>query len=278
MQRATGLTEEDLLRYERDGACLLRGMFDAHWIEGLARGVERVLADPSPMVRRNTPAGRPGLFLADFCMERRFEEFRAFVHESPAAELAARLMRSETAVFYHDHLLVKEPGTQERTLWHHDQPYWPVDGEQIVSLWLPLDPVPREVCPEWVRGSHRSGEWYAPRYFKDGEDLDARNAKLDPEFDELPDVDARREEFELLSWDVELGDCVAFHARTLHGAPGNPSEFRRRRAYATRWVGDDARWAERPGRTSPPIEDHGLRVGDALAGERFPRVWPPARP
>jgi hypothetical protein len=32
-------------------------------------------------------------------------------------------------------------GTLERTPWHHDQPYYPVDGEQIVSLWMPLDPV-----------------------------------------------------------------------------------------------------------------------------------------
>jgi ectoine hydroxylase-related dioxygenase (phytanoyl-CoA dioxygenase family) len=204
-------------------------------------------------------------------MERRFEEFSAFVRESRAAEIAARLMRSRTAVFYHDHLLVKEPRTQERTLWHHDQPYWPVDGEQIVSLWIPLDPVPRDVCPEWVRGSHRWGAWYAPRYFKDGEDLgDAPPAG----YDAVPDVDARRGELELLSWDVEPGDCVAFHARTLHGAPGNPSSTRRRRAYALRWVGDDARWAERPGRTSPPIDDHGLRPGDPLAGARFPVLWP----
>ena len=62
-----------------------------------------------------------------------------------ADEVAARLMGSRTARFFHEHVLVKEPGATERTPWHHDQPYYPVDGDQNVSMWIALDPVPRAV-------------------------------------------------------------------------------------------------------------------------------------
>ena len=60
---------------------------------------------------------------------------------SPAAELAAVLMRSGTAQFFHDHVLVKEPGTSKPTPWHQDMPYYFVDGRQTASFWIPVDPV-----------------------------------------------------------------------------------------------------------------------------------------
>ena len=150
-------------------------------------------------------------------------------------------MGASEVVYYHDHLLVKEPGTQERTPWHHDQPYYPIDGEQIVSLWLPLDPVDRATCVEYVKGSHRWGRWFQPKFFKQGGvDLQVQ----DPRFEPLPDLDAERAVHEFLAWDMAPGDVIAFHALTLHGASGNLSSSRRRRAWATRWCGDDARYAD----------------------------------
>ena len=64
-----------------------------------------------------------------------------FALESPAAEIAGRIMQSDKINFFYDQLLVKEPGTHAPTPWHQDQPYWAVSGWQVASLWLPLDPV-----------------------------------------------------------------------------------------------------------------------------------------
>ncbi|GFR29081.1 hypothetical protein TNCT_580851 [Trichonephila clavata] len=33
--------------------------------------------------------------------------------------------------FYHEHVLVKEPGTDKETPWHHDQSYYPIDGDKV---------------------------------------------------------------------------------------------------------------------------------------------------
>jgi ectoine hydroxylase-related dioxygenase (phytanoyl-CoA dioxygenase family) len=266
------ITDDEVERYRTDGAVCLRGLFDADWIAKLAEDVDADIAAPGPMTRVNTPPGNPGRFFVDFQLWRRWPHCRAFALASPGAAIAARLSGSPTIAYYHDHLLVKEPGTIEPTPWHHDQPYYPVDGDQIVSLWLPLDPVARDTCVEYVKGSHRWGRWFQPRFFRQASDaaLKVADARLEP----VPDIDGNRSAYELLGWDLEPGDCIAFHGLTVHGAPGNKSATRRRRAYSTRWLGADTRYAKRDGQISPPIEGHGLRPGDPMECALFPRVWP----
>ena len=73
----------------------------------------------------------PGRFVEDFCNWQEIPEYEEFVRESGAAAIAGELMGSERVRLYHDHLLVKEPGTAQRTPWHQDQPYYNVDGTQV---------------------------------------------------------------------------------------------------------------------------------------------------
>ncbi|MEQ9643776.1 MAG: phytanoyl-CoA dioxygenase family protein [Alphaproteobacteria bacterium] len=268
-----GIEDDTVAAFRRDGAVCLRGVFGLDWIEALRQAVDANRAAPGPMARYNTPAGQPGEFFVDFQLWQRHDACRRFVTDSPAAEIAARMLGAKTISFYHDHLLVKEPGTRERTPWHHDQPYYPVEGEQVGSIWLPLDPVAESTCVEYIAGSHRWGRWFAPQYFNRGNtSLEAE----DPRFEPIPDFDAERGAHRLLRWSLEPGDCIFFHALAVHGAPGNQAADRRRRAYATRWLGEDARYASRPGRISPPLEGHGLRPGDEMTCAMFPRVWPRA--
>lgn len=264
------ISQDDIDAFRRDGVVCLRGVFSQDWRDLIARGIKREMAAPGPIARDYTPEGGTGRFFGSLVMWRRVPEFEDFVRHGPAAAIAAAAMGSDTAIFYHDQLLVKEPGTEEVTPWHHDQPYYPVDGEQVASIWLPLDPVARDSAPEFVAGSHRWGRWFAPRYFKDGTTYYAPAADgLAP----TPDIDAHRADYRILGWAVEPGDGLLFHGLTLHGAPGNASAVHRRRAYATRWLGDDAHYAERPGEISPPIDGHGLAPGDAMACAMFPVIW-----
>ena len=72
----------------------------------------------------------------DYCNWYRFDEYKDFVFNSPAAEIAGRLTQSYEIRLFHEHILVKEPKTSEPTPWHHDQPYYCVDGEQVCSIWF----------------------------------------------------------------------------------------------------------------------------------------------
>jgi ectoine hydroxylase-related dioxygenase (phytanoyl-CoA dioxygenase family) len=258
-------TDEQIAQFARGGVVLLRGAFDA-WVEPLRAGVRRVMADPGPLERTYRPSDGAAPFFQDFCNWTRIAEFHAFVFESPAAAIAARLMRSRTVRFFHDHVLVKEPGSSTVTPWHQDQPYYCIDGRQTVSFWTPLDVVSRDLVMQCVVGSHLWPALFRPRRF-DGQPLYARD-----DFTELPDIDARRDEWRITDWELNPGDTIAFSFRTVHGAPANRST-QSRRVFSSRWVGDDAVFAERGGPTSPPFPGLRLRQGDALDVPEFPLVY-----
>ncbi|MBM3542783.1 MAG: phytanoyl-CoA dioxygenase, partial [Alphaproteobacteria bacterium] len=112
------VTDRDVETYETDGVVCLRGAFGREWIDLLAAGVEKDIANPGPLHTIQQTANDPGFFLTDFCMAQRLAEFRRFVLESPAGAISQRLMRSRRVNFFYDGLWVKERGTPKRTRWH----------------------------------------------------------------------------------------------------------------------------------------------------------------
>ncbi|MDA0703402.1 MAG: phytanoyl-CoA dioxygenase family protein [Proteobacteria bacterium] len=265
------VAEEAVRAYREDGAVCLRGAIAPEWIELLARGVDRNIAAPGPTAQfySGGTAEADGFFFADHAMWQAIPEYEDFIRHSPAAEIAGRLMGAERTAIFFDNLIVKNKGTADRTPWHQDIPYWQIEGAQVCSLWLPLDPVPRENSPEYVRGSHLWGKTYKPKSFYDPDSDYSRRPEA---LDRIPDFDREREKHEFLSWAMEPGDIQAFTGVTVHGAPGNTSG-RRRRAFVTRWAGEEARFAVRPGHMHPKFPDCGLKHGDPIDCETFPVVW-----
>ena len=263
------VTPADVAAYRRDGAVCLRGIFTS-WIDLLERGVEANIATPGDYGAENTQPGEPGRFFDDYCNWRRIPEFERFVLHSDAARIAAEIMGSRTAQFFHEHVLVKEPGTDKRTPWHQDIPYYCVEGHQTVSFWMPLDPVPRETSLRIIKGSHRWKKMVRPvKWLTDADFYEDSEAFMD-----LPDLEAVPGRYETLSWALEPGDAVLFSFRAVHGAAGNPTGARRR-AFSHRWLGDDVRFADRRGRTSPPFPGIDQTAGERLRQDWFPVLWPP---
>ena len=270
------VSETDRKAFERDGAVVLRGLLDDAWIALLRDGVAENLENPGPMSSTYTEAGKEGQYFGDYCNWDQKAAFRSAFFDSDMAPAAAALMGSGKTYLFHEHVLVKEPGTQEYTPWHQDQPYYVAEGEQVISMWVPLDPVTKAVCPHFLAGSHSDGTLYRPRLFKDGADYDYDYSA--GRYQPVPDIDGDdgyRDR--MLAWDLEPGDVIAFHFRTLHNAPAN-EKATRRRAVSFRMFGEDARYAERPGRPSPPYPDMGLALnsGDRLPADWFPQIWPRA--
>jgi ectoine hydroxylase-related dioxygenase (phytanoyl-CoA dioxygenase family) len=255
------ITEDMITAYQRDGAVLIKGLW-ANWVDTLRAGIDRNMAEPSEYAAENLKPGEGGRFFDDYCNWTRIPEFEDVIRGSDVADVAARLMGSGYVQLFHDHVLVKEPGTSKPTPWHQDQPYYFVGGRQNVSFWSPLDPV-REASLRCVSGSHL---W--PREVMPTRWVAETSFYPDPElYMPVPDPDA--EGMTVLEWQMEPGDAVAFNYRTLHGARGNNAGTRRR-AFSLRLVGDDARYVERPGRTSPPYPGHGMTAGQRLRSDWFP--------
>jgi ectoine hydroxylase-related dioxygenase (phytanoyl-CoA dioxygenase family) len=259
---------QEVEAFRRDGVVVIRDAVDPDTLARLAAGVEHNRRHPSPWAHWYTDRDRAVGFWSDYVTWPDVEQYRTVVFESPLAALAGRLMGSGTVRFFHEHVLVKEPGATERTPWHHDQPYYCVDGDQNVSMWIPLDTVPAASGMRFIAGSHRWGRWFVPRRFVDH----VSYGSSDGRFETVPDLDAELEAHRVLSFDVEPGDLIAFHYRTLHDAPGNELATRRR-AVSLRWLGGDATFATRPWQVSPPYDADGLDVGGPLGDDpRFPLI------
>ncbi len=260
------ITRSDIESFRRDGAVAVRGAF-AGWVDEIAAGIARNMEAPGPFASENAVPEGEGRFFDDYCNWTRIPEFGRVVSDSAAARLAADVMQSSRAQFFHDHVLVKESGTAKPTPWHQDAPYYFVDGTQTVSMWIAVDPV-REASLRLIAGSHLWPGMVRPVSWADNSDFYDGAHDWIP----VPDPDADPPGERILEWPLEPGDAVLFDFRTLHGARGNPGGARRR-ILSLRWVGDDARFVERPGRTSPPFPGHGMRAGERLREDWFPVVW-----
>ena len=251
--------------FQRDGACAVRGLLGDEQVARLREGVEQNLAEPSERAIEGGGEAGSGRFFEDFRNWTRIAAYEEVIRGSRIGAVAAQLMGSRAVRLHHDHVLVKEPGTTIRTPWHQDQPFYNIDGQDTVSFWIPLDPVPRESTLEFVAGSHASRTWYMPRSFFDGRPLIFDEGT----FEEVPDVEGDRDAFPIIGWELEPGDAVAFNMLTLHAAAGSRN---RRRAFSVRLIGDDVRLALRPHPTSPsfPELEGVLGHGDPLDHPLFP--------
>ncbi len=192
--------------FARDGAVVVRKLFSAGEMALLERGIERNMAAPSELAIVASRPEDPGYFIEDFCNWQRIAEYRDFIFNSAAAKVAGALMQSRETRLYHDHLLVKEPKTIQKTPWHQDQPYYNIDGFQNCSMWLPVDAVSEASTLRFVAGSHAQG-WLMPRSFMNNE------AKWFPEgsLKEMPDIESDPERYT--------------DSRPGHSSPGMPCSF-----------------------------------------------------
>ena len=276
--------EVAITAYQNDGVAILRGVVSELWVETIRNAIERLMTEG----RRGSDFSSPGdkRFFGDMFSWTTESEFAQFLTETNLPEIAARVMNAADVRLFYDQLFVKEPGTPARTPWHQDLAYWPIEGEQILSIWIPFDDAsPENGVVTYVRGSHRWGKLYRPQAFSaTGNRVAENGVKQSTEpMPALPDIDADPGSFELITWHMQPGDVLLHHPLTIHGAPGNATQDRRRRALSARYVGDDARWVERPGhfmrmpkvrQMMEALDIPDLQAGDSIDGKLFPRVWP----
>lgn len=264
------ITDPEVETYRQDGVVRLRALFDRHWVKRLRELAEEMLTAETRHPQQSQDLageGDPGRFFNEMFIWPRVDGFRRVVFECPAAAIAGALMASSKVNILFDQLLIKEPATAEPTPWHHDMVFWPFEGDQICTLWLALDEVSADSgAVEYIKGSHRWGRRFQPksflgdgRYQQDG-------------LERLPDFDALRDEFDTVRFDLAPGDCTVHHGLTVHWAPGNAHRARRRRAYITRWGGDDVVYDPREN-TQPMLWTPDIPPGGPIDSDLWPIIW-----
>ena len=213
-------------------------------------------------------ASGKGHFFVDTGASSRIKAYRALLLRGVLPEIASAFLASEKVNFFGEQVFVKEPGTKERTAFHQDATYFEVEGEQCCVMWIPVDPTDLDTgTMQYVRGSHRDGKDYKPNTFV------TRTALPGAEGEEMPDIEANPDHYDLVHFNTEPGDIVIHHFKTLHGAGGNLSRYQVRRAASIRYAGDDIRFKSRPYAPRQLHHRKQLQDGDPLSGPDYPVVW-----
>jgi ectoine hydroxylase-related dioxygenase (phytanoyl-CoA dioxygenase family) len=144
-------------------------------------------------------------------------------------------------------------------------------GWQVLSFWIALDETTADSgALEFIRGSHRWHRWFQPEAF--GKTAAVSEYETNPDYEPMPDIEAARDEYDIVTWKLAPGDAYVFHGLTVHGAGGNQMSDQRRRGYTIRYTGDDVVYDTRPG-TNIHLRNATLNDGDALDSEQYPVVW-----
>ena len=261
MAKSFKVTSEQIAAYDDDGVVLLKNAIDEAWQDRLREAVEDELT-------------RKEKYFSYRHIWQHNPVFRGMCFESQAPKIAADIMQTDKVNLLYDQMFVKEPGTGSATGWHNDQPYWPVRGWQVMTLWIALDPVTRENGPlEFIRGSHKWDRWFQPFHADAHGGAATEQPEPSPNFEPLPDFEAQRDQHEILSWDMQPGDVLAFHAMGMHGARGNTSAAERRRGYAIRFTGREAHYFDDKYMQRNDMRSPTLQTGDPMDSEAFPVVY-----
>lgn len=235
-----------------DGVVRLEGALTPHSLTAMEEAFAHSIANPTAGAVRFYP-GEPATFFQDTG-----QNYLPLVRRIGLDAMVAALWEEPRLWYLGEQLFLKEGGHSRRTPWHQDTSYLRMRGSQMVACWITLDALPKQHCLEFVRGSHQ-GTLYNGSAFA-AEDDTAPLYKDSP-LPRLPDIETRRADFDIVSWDLAPGDVLVFHLGILHGGGGTEPGLKRRTA-SLRFMGPDVVYDAR-------VRDRrGARAGndEALSG------------
>jgi len=215
--------------FNRDGYYVERGLLSKEEVASLVSVIDGSLSPalapvefeadvhyPGAPSSKLAPGGQtPRRLLHAYGRDTRFQD----IGKHPKVlQILQALIRSESICLsqnHHNCVMTKHPGFSSVTSWHQDIRYWRFDRRELVSTWLALGPENQSngglmVIP----GSHTLD-------FEPGQFDASLFLRTDLEINE--DLLARAIPVEL-----EAGDMLFFHCRTLHAAGQNESKIVKR--------------------------------------------------
>ena len=150
------VTPAQVKYFSENGFIKIKNIFDASVIDYMniviSKEVDRLNNQQIPLEERDT-YGKA--FLQIMNLWTHTEVVKDIVFSKKIAQIATGLMQTKGVRLYHDQALFKEP-KGGHTPWHADQYYWPLDTENTVTAWIPLQATPLNYGPlEFSAGSNK---------------------------------------------------------------------------------------------------------------------------
>jgi hypothetical protein len=219
------LGDDDIAAYRTNGHVRLTQLATVAeagaYRQPVAATVERLSTETRPLADRDSYGMA---FLQVMNLWKHDDAVERFVKASRFADVAARLLGVPRVRLYHDQALFKEPGGGY-TPWHQDAMYWPLDGSQCLTMWMPLvDITPAHGGLAFASRSHLEGPL---------SDIGISNAS-EEHFDRLiPELGLSVDE----PVAMRAGDASFHSGWTVHKALGNTAE-RMREVMTVIWFAD----------------------------------------
>ncbi len=219
--RSEGMTLSERMHFEEYGYVILRRLAGENTVKRMITTTRKGLEYSIPPVEYEADLRYPGApeSLVDLGGKtiRRLKQahsrgiaFTEWVTFPPLVSSLKQLLGPELVcpLAHHNCVMTKEPQFSSDTGWHQDIRYWSFPKPELVSIWLALGNENKENgCLQLVPGSHR---------------MTFNQHQFDEEFFFRDDL---RENQKLLEQTVhaelEAGDVLLFHCRTLHAATRN---------------------------------------------------------
>jgi ectoine hydroxylase-related dioxygenase (phytanoyl-CoA dioxygenase family) len=204
------VTPEQIEFYQANGFVKLKNVLSPEVIEYYRKEISAKVRELNtlhlPMEQRNTYQ-KAFLQVGNIWTKSAIVKELAF--SKRLAKIAADLMKCQGVRLYHDQALYKEPSGGV-TPWHADQYYWPLDTNNTITAWIPLQATPMELGPlAFSAGSHK---------FKTHRDLE-----ISDESEQKISKTMLEQGLPLIATPFDLGE-VSFHSGwTFHRAGPNRS-------------------------------------------------------
>jgi ectoine hydroxylase-related dioxygenase (phytanoyl-CoA dioxygenase family) len=271
------ISDNQISYFKKDGAIFLKNVFDISWVEKLKKGIERDIKNPSPRFKSHTLKKNIPAYLEDYWTWDLIPEFKDFVFNSPYAKIASKLMSAKKINLVMDNWFLRQGGSESSTPFHHDVSYFDIDGTMCV-LWMPLQPTLDNEGVVWVKGSHLWNKRFLRVLFKDGHKVEGNECIINgKKYETPPDILGNKDKYDFLKWNCEIGDCVIFDMRTLHGTLSKTIPKKTLSRYTLRVAKEDAKVSYRGDWTSysyrQSMKEAGYKEGDKLGGKMFPTLY-----
>jgi len=224
-QRETNSLELAAARFQRDGYFLVKGLIAPercgeirNWVanalsplQGPAEYEADVGYDGSPGTREAYGGNTPRRLLNVFSRDQLFRDLALDKGVSEYLQAFIRRQKILVSQCHHNCVMTKHPGFSSSTMWHQDIRYWSFDRPELVSAWFALG------NEQQVNG----GLLLIP----ESHELNLDRGRFDRNLfvrDDLMDNQTLIEKS--LSVDLNAGDVLFFHCRTIHAAGRNETD------------------------------------------------------
>ncbi|MAI29335.1 MAG: snoK [Rickettsiales bacterium] len=135
---------------------------------------------------------------------------KEFVLSKRIAKIAAQLLNVPTIRLYHDNILSKQPGCG-RTPWHYDIHHFPLDTKDVVTVWIPAQPISMQMGPlSFAKPLDAYKHVEKIKFNKFNKNYDKKVSDL-----------FKEKKIEIESSAFEVGEISFHHNLCFHNAPPN---------------------------------------------------------